>query len=170
MNAGEVHRVWIGLGSNVGDRQVYLDRAGYEIEQESIRIISHSGIYESDPWGFQSEKLFCNKCIHAETNLDPRKLLDTLKSIEKRLGRETSNPEFGYTDRIIDLDLLFYDELVMHTDNLIIPHPHIEERLFVLKPLCEIAPGKIHPLLGKSVKEILEDYTGKERVIRLTRE
>jgi 2-amino-4-hydroxy-6-hydroxymethyldihydropteridine diphosphokinase len=156
------HRVWIGLGSNLGDRSSNLAAAQRSIVLQDCRLISVSSIYESAPWGYESGNMFYNQCLVLETDLSPEAMLRMLQKIESEMGRVQSTG--GYADRIIDLDLLFFDDLVMHTDDLVLPHPKLEERMFVLRPLAEIAPQKIHPVTGLTVSELFEKLPGKESV------
>lgn len=146
--------VYLSLGSNLGHREQNL--------QEAIKLILSgigaagqvSRIYESEPWGYSSENQFCNCCLSVRTNLDPLHLLDQVLGIEKKMGRERLG--MGYSDRIIDIDLLLFGDIQMDHPRLILPHPAIGERMFVLKPLAEIAPGLVHPVTGLSIGQMLE--------------
>ena len=109
---------------------------------------------ETEPWGVQEQPKFINMAIETETGLEPDALLRLLKKIEVEVGRL---PTSQWGPRIIDLDILLYDDIVMRTSELEIPHLHMSERIFVLKPLAEIAPGKIHPVLGKSINDLLSE-------------
>jgi 2-amino-4-hydroxy-6-hydroxymethyldihydropteridine diphosphokinase len=144
---------YIGIGSNLGDREKNCTEALALLEQKGIRIIKRSSMIETEPWGVEEQPMFINLTVEIKTVLEPEKLLGKLKEAEAELGR-TETARWG--PRIIDLDILFYNDTVMSSPELEIPHPGIQEREFVLKPLCEIAPEKIHPVLGKSVREMLE--------------
>ncbi len=162
MEGTSVCMAWIGLGTNLGDRKGHLATAQQQLGDKGGRILAVSAIYETEPWGYESRNMFYNQCLVMETTHSPHSLLDRLQEIEQLIGRVSVTG--GYADRIIDLDLLFYDDLVMHTDELVLPHPKMQERLFVLRPLAEIAPEKIHPVFGVSVAELLERHTGNDIV------
>lgn len=162
MEENFVHSAWIGLGTNLGDRREQLATARQHISDRGGVIRAVSGIYASAPWGYESRNMFYNQCLVLETNLSAEAMLRMLQEIESEMGRVQSTG--GYADRIIDLDLLFFDNLVLHTDELVLPHPKIQERMFVLRPLAEIAPEKIHPVLGLTVSELIERHSGKDSV------
>jgi len=151
-----VPRVFIALGSNIGNRSEFLDLALTSLGPD-FRIISISSIYETDPWGYENQGKFLNQVVEAETNLPPADILIKLKSIESDLGRE---PTIRYGPRVIDLDLLFYDDLILCTETLQIPHPRIPLRAFVLIPLQEIAPDFKHPELQKTIRELANEISG----------
>ena len=142
--------VFIGTGSNLGDRLGALKSAA-ELLAPKVRVMKASKVYETPPWGYEDQPAFLNQVLQVETELDPPALLKFLKRIEKKLGRKAS---FLYGPRAIDLDILFYDDLIYSTDTLQIPHPLASERAFVLIPLLEIAPDFVHPVLGKTIKEL----------------
>ena len=147
------HRVFLGLGSNLGDRQANLFRAMKLLEPE-IGIESVSSIYKTEPWGVQEQPYFLNCAVAANTSLTPYELLVKLKSIEKKMGRQ---PTFRYGPRLVDIDLLLYDELIMSTDELTIPHPRMLERAFVLVPLAEIAGSLLHPIRKLSFRQLADE-------------
>jgi len=149
-----LHRVYLSIGSNLGNRTENLEQSVSLVEQAIGPARQMSAVYESEAWGFLSENRFYNMCMEVETTLPPYEVMHHLLQIEDRMGRERSAD--GYQDRTIDLDLLFYDDLVMDTPDLVLPHPGIPERRFVLVPLAEIAQGFIHPVLNISVAELLE--------------
>jgi len=141
---------YISIGSNLGDREENCRQAIKLIEKNGIVVKKQSLMYETEPWGVKDQPKFINMAIEAETDKKPEELLRVLKEIEKEIGR-TESVKWG--PRVIDLDILFYDDLILKIPGLEIPHPLLHEREFVLKPLCEIAPDKKHPITGKTVKE-----------------
>ncbi|HET9570396.1 MAG TPA: 2-amino-4-hydroxy-6-hydroxymethyldihydropteridine diphosphokinase [Bacteroidales bacterium] len=149
-------RIYLGLGSNLGDKEANLKQAIKYIEKQIGPIVALSVFFVSEPWGFESKNHFLNACVAAETMINPKRCLSAIKAIEASLGRpkKTSGP---YMDRVIDLDILFYDDLVLEGPELVIPHPLLHQRRFVLKPLMEIAPNLVHPVLGKTISELLFD-------------
>ncbi len=146
-----VQNVFIGTGSNLGDRLGALHSAAGLLESK-VHVVQASSVYETPPWGYADQPAFLNQVLQAETELNPRALLSFLKRIEKKLGRQET---FRYGPRTIDLDILFYDSLIYSTDDLQIPHPLAAERAFVLIPLLEIAPDFVHPVLGKSIRDLV---------------
>ena len=144
--------IFISLGSNQGDRLDYLIRALCLLEGYDIRILSLSRIYETPPWGFESTP-FYNACAGLQTDLSPYDLMEVLLKVEERLGRSRAKAN-GYAPRTIDLDLLGYEDLILSTENLTLPHPRLELRNFVLYPLEEIAKTWMHPLLQKTSSEL----------------
>ncbi len=153
-------RIYLGLGSNLGDKESYLLQAISLIKEQIGPIVARSVFFVSEPWGFESEHRFLNACVAAETTIDPKRCLLLMKGIERALGRPIK-ASGEYKDRVIDLDILFYDDLVMEESDLIIPHPLLQNRLFVLEPLTEIAPDLIHPVLKKKMKDLLSDLNGQ---------
>jgi 2-amino-4-hydroxy-6-hydroxymethyldihydropteridine diphosphokinase len=145
------HTVYIALGTNLGDRLTNLHTAISSLLPE-INVLAESHVYETPPWGYEDQPTFLNMVIKAETNLEPEPLLTYLKQLEVELGREQN---FRWGPRLIDLDILFYDDLVINTPPLIIPHPRLYERAFVLVPLVDVAPELIHPVLQRSVSQLL---------------
>ncbi|MEN8227539.1 MAG: 2-amino-4-hydroxy-6-hydroxymethyldihydropteridine diphosphokinase [Bacteroidota bacterium] len=147
-------QIYLSLGSNLGDRLRNLEAARVLLGKQLGSPFAVSRIYESISWGYTSEHLFYNCCLSVVTRLDPLPLMDEILSIEKRLGRERGVK--GYADRLIDIDLLLYEDLIMDHPRLKIPHPAMEQRRFVLEPLSEIAPDLIHPVLGLTISKMLE--------------
>lgn len=147
------HEIYIALGTNLGKRESNL-RAAIEALPPKVRVVALSPIYETAPWRVADQPDFLNQVIRAETELSPQDLLDYLKQIEMDMGRK---PTYRYGPRLIDLDILFYDDCVMETPGLSIPHPRLHKRAFVLVPLMDLNPQLQHPITGQSVKELLED-------------
>jgi 2-amino-4-hydroxy-6-hydroxymethyldihydropteridine diphosphokinase len=146
------HTVYIAMGTNLGNRLANL-RAAITAFAPDIQGLDESSVYETEPWGYADQPPFLNMTVRATTDLSPRHLLDRLKGIESTLGRI---PNFRNGPRLIDLDILFYDDLILDTPALVIPHPRLHERAFVLIPLADIAPGLVHPALGVSVAKLVE--------------
>ena len=144
--------VHIGIGSNLGNREENCLKAIRFLSQNGIHVRKRSSMYETEPWGVKEQPGFINMTIEGETGLRPAELLEVLKKIEDEIGRTET---YRWGPRVIDLDVLLYDNLVMHTPELTIPHPRMHEREFVLRPLAEIAPDKIHPVLKKTMRELL---------------
>jgi 2-amino-4-hydroxy-6-hydroxymethyldihydropteridine diphosphokinase len=145
------HLVYLALGSNLGDRAANL-RAAIERLAPGLNVRRQSCIYETEPWGYADQPAFLNMVVEADTRLDPDSLLTFLKNIEAEMGREAT---FRNGPRLIDLDILFYDNLVLDTPPLVIPHPRLHERAFVLVPLADLAPEFLHPLLGETILHLL---------------
>ena len=149
------HTAYIGIGSNVGDRDEYIEQAIFLLSKTpGLKVIKKSSNYETEPEGNTDQPKFINLAVQIQTTLDPYKLLSVLHDTEDALGRER-DVEWG--PRTIDMDLLLYDDLIISDDKLQIPHPLLHERLFVLKPLSEIAPNAVHPALEKTIAEIYEE-------------
>ncbi|MFK8275367.1 2-amino-4-hydroxy-6-hydroxymethyldihydropteridine diphosphokinase [Capnocytophaga cynodegmi] len=160
------HKVYISLGSNVGDRKSYLQSATNAINQQIGSIIKVSPIYETPAWGFTSNN-FYNICLLTETTLSPEKTLQKLLNIEKELGRVRNANTEGYQPRSIDLDILFFDDKIIKTEDLQIPHPQIQNRKFVLFPLADIAPEKNHPTLQQSVEELIKNTKDTSQITKI---
>lgn len=155
-----VATIYIGLGTNLGNRQANLMHA-YELFRPEIHLKKTSSVYETDPMYRLGQPLFLNTVCRADTELSPHDVLDKFKAIEKAMGRKKT---VRNGPRVIDLDLLFYDDLVLNTPTLTIPHPRIAERAFVLAPLARIAPNLVHPVLHETIAgllSVLGDYSGK---------
>lgn len=150
--------VYLGLGSNLGDKQINIEMALKNIEKQIGDIVSLSAFYMSEPVGFDSKNMFLNCAVSLKTKLSPYELLAKTQIIEKEMGRLNKSDTYGYSDRIIDIDLLFYDNAVINNPpTLVIPHPHIAQRLFVLDPLAEIAPDFTHPVLKKTIVQMADE-------------
>ena len=151
---------FFGLGSNLGDRKANLAKA-VAILSQKMKLVKQSSLYETAAWGYTEQADFLNQVVQVETDLKPLPLLNFLKKTEVEIGRVEN---FRYGPRLIDIDILFYDDLVRNTKKLQIPHLRIAERAFVLVPLNEIAPDFVLPLLGKTVAEMLAEVPDKEGV------
>ncbi|MCC8155402.1 MAG: 2-amino-4-hydroxy-6-hydroxymethyldihydropteridine diphosphokinase [Tannerellaceae bacterium] len=149
--------VFLSLGTNLGDKENNLSDAIEQIKKQIGDIISQSAFYITEPWGFQSVHSFLNAVILINTPFSPQATLQKSQQIERKMGRKAKSHNGTYTDRIIDIDILLYNNEIIQEEGLIIPHPHMEKRLFVMKPLTEITPDRIHPVLKKTFRELLED-------------
>lgn len=147
-------KVFLGLGTNLGNKKNNLLTAVNKIEEKIGKVTSLSSFYETEPWGFKSDNSFLNAALCVETSLSPLAILHILKEIETDMGRTQKSVNKVYSDRPIDIDILLYDDIVMKTDELTIPHPLMTERDFVMKPLVEIAGDAVHPIFKKKLKEI----------------
>ncbi len=137
-----MHKLYLGLGSNLGDRRALLDEALRLIAEQVGRVERVSGMIETEPWGYESKNKFINACCLVLTDLTPEACLAKTQAIERLMGRERKSDVGGYSDRLIDIDLLLYDDLHICTPSLTIPHPHMAERDFVTRPLNEIKTEK----------------------------
>lgn len=149
-------KVYFGLGTNLGDKEANLNLAVEKIKNRIGNVISLSGFYVTDPWGFESSNPFLNAACIIETDLPPLEILAETKSIERGLGRLKKSVNGIYKDRLIDIDLLMYDDLILRTPELTLPHPLMHQRCFVMEPLAEIAPEAMHPLFKKTIQELSE--------------
>lgn len=148
--------VYLSLGSNRGDRRQNLDAALRALKQRCGRVLQCSSYVETAPWGYQSANKYLNAALCLETTLSPHQLLEATQQIERDLGRTEKTIDHNYTDRPIDIDILLYGSQIIREPDLQIPHPLLHKRLFVLEPLAEIAPNLIHPVLHRTIKELLE--------------
>lgn len=161
---------YLSLGGNIGDKIGFLDKAMELISNSNhTRILKKSGFYQTQPWGFEDENHFINSVISIETSCSPKELLSFLQNIEHQLGRKEKQNK-GYHAREIDIDILFYENEIINTDDLIIPHPHISNRRFVLAPLQEVTPHFFHPLLHVTVEQLYTQCTDTCQVIKINEE
>ncbi|NFI39934.1 2-amino-4-hydroxy-6-hydroxymethyldihydropteridine diphosphokinase [Clostridium botulinum] len=149
-----MHTAYVAFGSNMGEKENYIKRALENIEERGMKIIKVSSIYETEPYGVLDQDSFLNGVVKIETNLTPEDLIGELLNIEKQLDRVR---ERRWGPRTIDLDIIFYDDLIINEKDLVIPHKDMENREFVLKPLCDIDENFIHPVLKKSVRQLYDE-------------
>jgi len=145
------HTIYIALGTNLGERMNNL-RTAITTLSPDVTVLAESHVYETPPWGFEDQPAFLNMVAKAETGLEPEVLLGYLKQIEVKLGREKT---VRWGPRLIDLDILFYDDLIIESPPLVIPHPRLHERAFVLVPLVDVAPEVVHPVFQMNVSNLL---------------
>ncbi|MDD3272621.1 MAG: 2-amino-4-hydroxy-6-hydroxymethyldihydropteridine diphosphokinase [Bacteroidales bacterium] len=157
------------LGSNKGNRIGYLSQAVQKISALSITPVLTSSLYESEPWGFETETWFLNMSVLITSDLTPQELIRVVLNIERELGRVRQPDSNGYESREIDIDIIFYGSRIIETPQLVIPHPKMHLRRFVLTPVSEIYPGFIHPLLSDRVEDILERCDDKSVVVKSCR-
>ncbi len=148
-----MEKIFLGLGSNVGDRKSYIKKAIFFLKQK-IKNIKSAPIYKSRAYGFKNQEYFLNTAVSGYTDLPPEELLKFIKDVEKKVGRVY---RFHWGPREIDIDILFYGDLIYKSDNLVIPHPYIHERDFVLKPLCDLECNFKHPELNKTIYQLLKE-------------
>ena len=156
MNLKEKYETaYLGLGSNLGNRLEYIEKAIELIAKiDGIKISNKSQVYETEPWGVKTQGFFLNMAIEIKTTIAPEELIKLLKKIEVDLGRKNRE---RWNEREIDIDILFYSDVVYSSDELKIPHPELQNRKFVIEPLNEIAPDFMHPVLKKSVSLMLKE-------------
>lgn len=155
-------KVFLGLGTNLGDKRNNLLTAVDHIEEKIGKVTSLSSFYETEPWGFKSDNSFLNAALCVETSLEPVAILHIIKEIEVEMGRTRKSVNNVYADRPIDIDILLYDDMIMETEELTIPHPLMTERDFVMKPLVEIAGDTVHPVFKKKLRKIFHKVGSKK--------
>ncbi len=156
------HTVYIGLGSNLGDKKENLRTAIAKIESEIGHVVACSSFYETQPEGFVSDNSFLNGVCCVETNKTPIEVLDVSQEIEKQLGRKSKSVNEQYADRIIDIDILLYDDLTISDQRLMLPHPYLHQRGFVILPFAQIASEVVHPTLGKTIGQLRDEFLSGE--------
>ncbi|WP_042681391.1 2-amino-4-hydroxy-6-hydroxymethyldihydropteridine diphosphokinase [Anaerosalibacter massiliensis] len=149
-----MNTVYISFGSNIGYREKAIEDALYLINQNGMKITRMSNIFETEPYGYTKQPIFLNGVVEVETELSCRNVLERLLYIEKKIGRVR---KFKWGPRIIDLDIIFFNDALYNEEDLKVPHPDMQNRDFVLKPLCDICPDFIHPVFKKTIKELLDD-------------
>lgn len=151
----------LGLGTNLGDREKNLKQCHLELQKLGIEILAASSIYETQPVGLKKQPWFLNQVLAIDADIQPERLLGVLKSLEKKMGR-VPGPKYG--PRVIDIDILMAEDLIIHTAKLKIPHPELEKRNFVLIPLTEIAATLIHPLQKITIAELTQESSDTSQV------
>jgi len=154
--------VFLGIGTNFGDRESNLKEAVARIEKHIGPVLKSSTVYETEPWGFQSGDEFLNIVVKVETKLNPTGLLKRILMVESLLGRVRGEKQ--YSSRVIDIDILLYEGMVIDEKSLKIPHPMMHKRKFVLIPLCEIGPEMVHPVLNKTISSLLKSCKDTSKV------
>ena len=157
-----MNKIFLITGGNIGDRQLNLETAAVLIQDRIGTIVQSSKIYETDAWGITNQAVFYNQIHIVESNFSAVEILHKILKIEEKMGRVRTIKNAA---RIIDIDILFFNDEVIHIPNLIVPHPEIINRRFVLMPLAELAPEMIHPVLKKNIFELLENCTDELNVM-----
>ena len=152
-------KIYLGLGSNLGDKKKNITNATIICHSLMGPIVALSDLFTTEPWGFDSDNKFMNAVAVLETEQDPQTCLDMACAIEREMGRTRKSVNGEYHDRIIDIDILLYDDKVVDTPALKIPHPLMHKRNFVMKPLAQVAPELVHPTLGKTMQQLLHELT-----------
>ena len=159
-----MHQVFVSIGSNLGDK-IENCRKGVDglLADGGSFLVKSSSFYRTSPVDYKDQDWFVNLVVKIKTTLDPFDLLDKIQHIQKAIGRKASTVRFG--PRVLDLDIIFFDDQVIRTDILEIPHPRMHKRRFVLKPICDIEPSMMHPVLGKDMRSLLDDLKDSEQKI-----
>ena len=151
-----INRAYLSLGSNLGNKAENINSAIELLSERAGKVLKVSSNYETEPDGFVSENSFVNIALSLDTPLDALALLEVCEQIEKELGRKTKSVNLNYSDRVIDIDILYFNNMQLATDRLTLPHPRMHKRLFVLAPLAEIAPKLKHPIVGLNTMQMLD--------------
>ncbi|MFP4465944.1 MAG: 2-amino-4-hydroxy-6-hydroxymethyldihydropteridine diphosphokinase [Candidatus Goldiibacteriota bacterium] len=149
-----MNKVYLGLGTNLGNKKENLKKCMDMLPESGVPVLKRSYVYRTQPVGDRQQPFFLNMCVLGETHLKPGELLRALKKTEEIMGRK-KGPKWG--PRIIDIDILFYNNIIFNSSGLVVPHPEIVRRRFVLEPLCDIASDYVHPQAGKTIKTLLEE-------------
>jgi 2-amino-4-hydroxy-6-hydroxymethyldihydropteridine diphosphokinase len=164
MSQKQPHSLILLTGCNIEPKRELLIRAAELLHQRVGRVVAHSDIYLTEAWGFSADELFANMALELQTTLEPLEVLDLTQAIEQELGRDRAKEQEQkaasgerYCSRTMDIDLMFYDDQVIQSERLTVPHPLMQEREFALRPMAEIAPHMLHPTLGRSIGQMLED-------------
>ena len=160
-----MYKVFLGIGGNLGNKQENFDKAHKLINDKIGNVLIYSSIYETPPWGFQSDYPFWNQVIIVETTLDTYEVLEKILQIENQFDRKRDKER--YSSRKMDVDILYFEDIFLETNELIIPHPRIQERKFVLVPLVEIAPDFKHPLLRLTSLEMLKNCKDESIIMKI---
>ena len=155
-------KIYLSLGTNLGNKQQNIICAIESLSRILGNPLAVAPTIETEPWGFQSTNTFLNTAVAYETSLTPTELLAATQEVERTLGRTTKSIDGTYSDRPIDIDILLYGDTVITTQELTIPHPLMHKRLFVLQPLAAIAPQTVHPILKKSISQLLKELSLQE--------
>lgn len=153
----QINRAYLSLGSNLGDKSANLNKAIELLKERAGEVLAVSSFYETAPDGFISENSFVNIALSLDTRLDVYVLLDVCEEIERELGRTTKSVNLNYSDRVIDIDILYFNNMQLATERLTLPHPRMHKRQFVLEPLAEIAPKFRHPITGMNTVKMLKE-------------
>ncbi len=157
-------RVFLSIGSNLGDRVANIQQAVSMLSLDNrIKILKTSSFYETQPWGNKNQPWFINAAMAIETVLDPEEVLSIFQNIEAKLGRKRELFK-KWSERTLDIDILMYDEQIINSKNLIIPHPYMHERAFVLVPMLEVKADLVHPIFNKTISELYDELQNPEDV------
>ena len=157
----EINFIYLSIGSNLGNRVKNLSRSLLEIKKQVGNLILESRVYETEPWGYKEQDYFLNQVVSVKTFLNPNRLLETCKKIEKDMGRNFNGK---WRERIIDIDILYFNNIIIEKKNLLIPHKHLHQRKFILKPLNDIAPDFQHPKILKTTSNLLNECVDNSTV------